>query len=260
MLRAGEDLSAPGMFPWFVLCRPVSLKHPSAPVRQSCPRADYLRCASGDGFPSLRRVRALGALWQRVRPAATAIHARASCRLLSGSQEPRQNFGCLLPLARFLLQLFAPGARQLVILGFAIVVGGAPLRGNVAFLLQLEQGGVQRSVVHRQQVAAGLLDPARDPVSVQRPQRLQRLQHHQGQRALPNVLFLTHSRSPVAPYGLPIPICYSPYGNAIEETHDPSILFPGFLFFFRPCTLTLPKLLTSLIRLPLRLPGDGCPL
>src|SRR5437870_940830 len=29
-------------------------------------------------------------------------------------------------------------------------------------------------------------------------------------------------------YGLPIPICYSPYGNAIEETSDPGILFRVF--------------------------------
>src|SRR2546422_9284148 len=40
----------------------------------------------------------------------------------------------------------------------------------------------------------------------------------------------------------------------------PGILFPAFLFFFRPFLfLTLRKLPTSPMRLPLRLPGDGFP-
>src|SRR6266851_6068422 len=73
----------------------------------------------------------------------------------------------------------------------------------------------------------------------------------------------TSARSPIVSscrsYGIPISICYSPYGNAIEETKDPAILFPVFFLFFRLPFLTLPKLPTSLIRLPLRLPGDGCP-
>src|SRR5437870_1374246 len=82
-------------------------------------------------------------------------------------------------------------------------------------------------------------------------------------------------------YGLPIPICYSPYGNAIEETQDLGILFPVFLSFhadwrcrfptedssseprparaIAPQILTLRKLPTSLMRLVLQLslPGDG---
>src|SRR5260370_9482622 len=33
-------------------------------------------------------------------------------------------------------------------------------------------------------------------------------------------------------YGMPIPICFSSYGNAIEETSDPAILFPEFVIFF----------------------------
>src|SRR5260370_3406716 len=40
----------------------------------------------------------------------------------------------------------------------------------------------------------------------------------------------------------------------------PAFCFPVFFaFFFSPPFLTLPKLPTSLIRLPLQLPGDGCP-
>src|SRR6266478_7964385 len=61
-------------------------------------------------------------------------------------------------------------------------------------------------------------------------------------------------------YGIPIPRCHSPYGNAIEETQDPGNLFPEFFVFLAPlgpACLTLPKLPTSLIRLTLRLPGDG---
>jgi len=46
----------------------------------------------------------------------------------------------------------------------------------------------------------------------------------------------TSTHSPIdfsrSSYGLPIPICYSPYGKAIEETLHLAILFPAFFAFF----------------------------
>src|SRR5207244_1518734 len=150
--------------------------------------------------------------FETVRPTATPRSVPASCGFLSGGQEARQDLRGLLPLARFFVQLFAPGAREFVIFGFAVVVGGAPLGGNVALLLQLQQGGVERAVVHGQQVAAGLFDPARNPVPVQWPQRLSGLQHHQRQRALPNIRSFTHRFSPVAYMGYPYLYATVPMG------------------------------------------------
>ena len=68
-------------------------------------------------------------------------------------QEPRQDRGRPLPVARFLLELLAPGARQAIELGLAVVVRHAPFGGDVALLLELEQGGIERAVVEREMVA-----------------------------------------------------------------------------------------------------------
>src|SRR5208337_615229 len=78
---------------------------------------------------------------------------------------------------------------ELVILGFAIVVGDAPLGGDVAFLLEFEEGGVEGAVIDGEEVAAGLLDAAGDAIAVERAESLQSLQDHQGQGALPDVRF-----------------------------------------------------------------------
>src|SRR5207245_4528534 len=105
----------------------------------------------------------------------------------------------------------------------------------------------------------GLRASVRHAVPVPRPQGLQPFQHHQSHRSLPDVRSFAH-RSSYSSYGVPISICYRSYGNAIEETKDPRHFVSGcFKFSWAPPFLTLPKLPTSLIRLPLRLPGDGCP-
>src|SRR5436853_7741082 len=44
-------------------------------------------------------------------------------------------------------------------------------------------------------MGAGLLDPARDPVAVERPEGFERLEHHQRERPLPDVGFVSHQRS-----------------------------------------------------------------
>src|SRR5260370_5732144 len=150
------------------------------------------------------------------------------------------------------------------------VDGGCAIRRRCSPPARASAGGVECSVVHRQQVAAGLFDTPRDAVSVQGSQGLQRLQFHQGQRALPDVLFLAHRLPSEAPMGCPYHICHRPYGNAIEETQDRDILFPVFFHFFSKLaraagsslpvsltppssSLTLRKLPTSLMRLVLQL-------
>ena len=95
-----------------------------------------------------------------------------------------------LPL--FLRQEPPAGARQRVELGPPVVLGRAPLGGDGAFLFELEQGGVDGAVVEGQPAAAGLLDPPRQPVAVLRAHRRERLQHHQGEGALPDVRLIAH--------------------------------------------------------------------
>src|SRR6202011_605992 len=127
-------------------------------LAHSCRREGCLRCAFGEAWPSLRRTRGRAALCGTSLRAATATRASFSRRLLARRQEPRKNICGLRPLACFALQLLFPRARQLVIFCFSVVVGDAPLRADVAFLFELEERRIQGSVIHGQQVAAGLFD------------------------------------------------------------------------------------------------------
>src|SRR5215475_13504224 len=54
-------------------------------------------------------------------------------------------------------------------LGLAVVVGGAPFGGNPAFLLEPNQGSVNRALIEKDGVAADLFNAAGDTVAVQRP-------------------------------------------------------------------------------------------
>src|SRR5713226_803751 len=157
-------------------------------------------CAIEDGCAAPRQAPARAVPGGTSLPAATATRANVSRRLLPRRQEAGKNICRLLPLARFALQLLLAGARQFVVFGFAVVVGDAPLRADVAFLLEFQQRRIQRAIIHGQQVAAGLLDAPSDAVSVQRAQGIQCFQHHQRQRSLPDVFFLGHAFS----YGFPI--------------------------------------------------------
>jgi len=106
---------------------------------------------------------------------------------------PVNDGGGLLPLALFLFKLLPAGAGQLVVLGFAIVLRHAPFGADVAFLFQLEKRGIERSVIDGEQAAAGLLDAAGDSVAVKRPDGIQGLERHEGQRALPDIGFFAHN-------------------------------------------------------------------
>src|SRR5258706_7098204 len=137
-----------------------------------------------------------------MRQGAAARRASPSWGLFTRCQETGEDRGRPLPLACFLVELFPAGPREPVELRFAVVVRYAPFRCDVPLLLELEQCGVEGSVVERQVVRAGLLDPPRDAVAVQRPERLERFQHHQRQRALPDIRFVRHVRFPS--YGITI--------------------------------------------------------
>src|SRR5262249_17477240 len=128
---------------------------------------------------------------RRSAPSSRVVVERSS-RLLQRSEEARQDLGCCLPFLSFLGEPFAACARQFVILGLAIVVRYAPPRSDVAFLLELQQSRIDRSVIDCQLILAGLFDAARDAVAVQWPQRFERLENHQRERPLPDICLLTH--------------------------------------------------------------------
>src|SRR5581483_11622999 len=106
-----------------------------------------------------------------------------SSRRLLG-QEACQDLCGLLPIPGLALYLLLSSTREAVVLGATIIFGDSPLRSDVPFLLQLEKRRIERSIVHREQIAADLLNSPRDSISVQRAHALQRLEHHQSQRPL----------------------------------------------------------------------------
>src|SRR6266851_9128225 len=67
-------------------------------------------------------------------------------------QEPREDRGRPLPVAGFSLHLLPACARQAVILRAAVVLGNTPVGRDEALLFELQQGGVDRPVVHAQAV------------------------------------------------------------------------------------------------------------
>ena len=87
---------------------------------------------------------------------------------------------------------FHSRAGQLVELRLPVVLGDAPLGPDIAFLLELEQRRIERAVIEQQPIAAGLLDPAGNAVAVLRPHRLEGLQDHERERALPDVGLVSH--------------------------------------------------------------------
>src|SRR5580700_9379723 len=96
------------------------------------------------------------------------IGTPGSSKFLAGGKESLNDGGGLLPLTRLPLKLLLAGASQGVILRSSVVVRYSPLRRYVAFLLQLEKGRIQSSILHRDQTSANLLNAASDAVPVER--------------------------------------------------------------------------------------------
>ena len=62
-------------------------------------------------------------------------------------------------------------------------------------MLQLQQQGIERALVHSQKVSADLLDPPGDTVAVLWPKHVQCLQDHQRKRSLQDVWLFLHRES-----------------------------------------------------------------
>src|SRR4051812_46087102 len=101
-----------------------------------------------------------------------------SCRTLRGAEEAGKNGRCLLPVASFFLELFATEPGKFVELGLAVIVGEAPFGGDPTFLLQLQQSGIQGSIVEREKVSAGLFNAAGNAVAVLRPHGFNGFEYH----------------------------------------------------------------------------------
>src|ERR1700735_755544 len=83
-------------------------------------------------------------------------------------EEAGQDGGGLLPILRFLAKLFMAGTSEFVEFGAAVVVGLAPLGGDVTFLVEFEKRGINGAVVDGETIAAGLFNAASDTVAVER--------------------------------------------------------------------------------------------
>jgi hypothetical protein len=86
--------------------------------------------------------------------------------------------GRLRPLAYLRGKLFLASLGEPVKLSPAIILRHAPFRRDGAFLFEFEEHRLQRAVIDRQQIVAGLLDAARDAVPVPRAHGVERLKDH----------------------------------------------------------------------------------
>jgi hypothetical protein len=87
----------------------------------------------------------------------------------AGAQHELDGSGDALPEHGLLRQLLAPRPRQRVELRPAVVVGLAPFRGDPTLPFHAVEGGVERTLLHHQNVLRTLLDPARHVVAVLPP-------------------------------------------------------------------------------------------
>src|SRR5215472_9519910 len=122
------------------------------------------------------------------------IASRISFQILRfNSKESRDDGRCPLPVAGLGAELFAPGARQPIEASLAVVLGGAPFRGDGTFLLEFQQDRIHGPLIDAEKISADLLDPPGNPVAVQGSENIQRLEHHERQCTLLNVRFLHFS-------------------------------------------------------------------
>ncbi len=76
--------------------------------------------------------------------------------------------------------------------GLAVILGGAPLGGDRAFLLQLEENRIEGALIDGEEVSADLFDTPGDAVAVQGTEDIERFEDHQSQGALQDVSFFFH--------------------------------------------------------------------
>src|SRR3954462_9755573 len=124
-------------------------RSPGAALRRGPSRGERSRRSPSGGAPPSRRE------GRRRRGSARAEWWRRDsgfCGLLSSSyrlqgEKGRDQIGGLLPLTGLARELLSAGGRERIELRAAVVVGLSPFRLHEAVLLELQRGGVQRSVV-----------------------------------------------------------------------------------------------------------------
>ena len=102
----------------------------------------------------------------------------------------------MFPLGGGALQLAMAGLGEFVEFCLAVVFRRAPTGADEALLLEFEQSGVERAVVQLQQIAAGLLDAARQAVAVLRAHGVESAQDHETEGSLPDIGFVAHCLFP----------------------------------------------------------------
>src|SRR5207302_9767366 len=178
MCRAWAASVARGSVLGRAACRRARGRPRAAPHRATGQREGCRPRASASGCRARRRSRDRRASLGTSNRGVCTRRAATSRLLLLRGQETRKDGGRALPVACFLLELFTSSSGEAIELCLPVVCGKAPLGRDVAFLLELEQGGIERAVVHDEMIRAGLLDATGNAVAVERPERLERLEHH----------------------------------------------------------------------------------
>src|SRR4030095_8012308 len=147
------------------------------------------RC--GIGVPRPSRARNATGEW---RPAATTPAWRGSSSFLRrGGQNAADDVRHAVPVARFFLQLFAPGGREPVKARPALVLGLAPLARDEALVLEAIQRRIERALLDAEALLRDLLDAEQDAVAVERAER-NGLEDQHVERPLQQFGWLAHRR------------------------------------------------------------------
>src|ERR1017187_953739 len=91
--------------------------------------------------------------------------------LFRGLENQRHGGGEPVPIRRFGLELLASQTRQRIEFCFAAGFGFAPLGLQPSALFEAVEGGIERPLLHLQDVARDLLDALRDAVPMRRFER-----------------------------------------------------------------------------------------
>src|SRR5262249_47725861 len=161
--RAGSARVQP---PWWARRRRARAGPRVAPPRGRGPAGCRRRCGAPGGSRARRRARPRDRAARRSPSGGPGRRASCSRSSPARRQEARDDLGGLAPLLLLALHLLPAAARELVEAGAAAVLRGAPRRLDVALLLELEEGRVQRAVIDDELRAARLLDAPRDAVAV----------------------------------------------------------------------------------------------
>ena len=120
------------------------------------------------------------------------LETRVSRRALPNLEEPIDHPGRLLPGGFLLAEMLAARFRQPTDFHAPATFGFTPCRGDPAGLFELDERGVERTLVEHKLMAADSFETAGESIPVKRSERLQRLEHDQTQRPAEDVLVGYH--------------------------------------------------------------------